>query len=101
MRIITWSPQAARDLQEMYDFYTACNENAAQRLYDEIIREAEILAGFPYLGLREPLLAGRRFEYRTLTTRRGLDKIIYFVERDNIHIARIWDCRRNPARLKL
>ncbi len=101
MRAITWSPRAARDLQDMYDFYTALNENAAQRLYDEIIREAEILASFPYLGPREPLFAGRRFDYRTLTTRRGLHKIIYFVEPENIHIARIWDCRKNPVELGL
>lgn len=100
MKTITWSTRAQEDLQQLYDFYISINENAAVRLYNEVIRETEILSSFPYLGPQEPLFKERKFCYRSLTTRRGLHKIIYFVDKDHVHIARIWDCRQSPAKIK-
>ncbi|MDR2919584.1 MAG: type II toxin-antitoxin system RelE/ParE family toxin [Tannerella sp.] len=78
MKTITWSTSAQEDLQQLYDFYISLNENAAVRLYNEVIREAEILSSFPYLGPQEPLLQGRKFCYRSLTTP-GQPHLILFV----------------------
>jgi len=58
-----------------------------------------LLATQPYLGKVESLLEGLEFPFRSLVTKSGLYKIIYFIDGDTVYISRIWDCRQDPRNI--
>ena len=49
----------------------------------------------PTMGVIDPLFAHRKQTYRSLIVRR-LNKIVYYVKGDTLHIAAFWDTRREP-----
>ena len=50
MAKITWTIEARRWLQEIYDYIAFDNPDAAYRTVSAIYERAEVLAGFPQLG---------------------------------------------------
>ncbi|MGA8170196.1 MAG: type II toxin-antitoxin system RelE/ParE family toxin [Methylocystis sp.] len=56
---LIWSPQARRDLLEIYVVIGLENPAAAERLYDGIEAKAEALARHPRIGPRRPDLQPR------------------------------------------
>ena len=52
MAQVVWTAEAARWLQDIYDFIAADNEEAASRTVLAIHERAEILLNFPEIGYR-------------------------------------------------
>lgn len=73
-------------------------EAAAINIYERVKHCAYLLESNPLLGKREPLLAHRKREYRSLVVHESY-KLIYYVGNNYISIAAIWNCKRNPKKL--
>ena len=52
----------------------------------------------PGIGSIDPLFSDRAIMYRSMVIN-GLNKMVYCVKDDAIHIACFWDCRREPTTL--
>ena len=66
------------------------------RLVDEKLSK---LQRFPYTGFIEPLLVGRKYQYRATIIYENY-KMVYYVEGDVIWVVAFWDMRMNPERLR-
>jgi len=49
----------------------------------------------PYIGKIDPLFAERTASYRSVVIN-GLNKLVYRVDEDTIHIVAFWDTRMEP-----
>ena len=56
---VRWSPSAAHDLEQIFDYIRADNNSAAQRVTQAIYERVEVLATHPYQG-RRGRIAGTR-----------------------------------------
>ena len=74
--------------------------HVANKMNRRIEHCAALLADHPRLGKIEPLLVGRRFEYRSLVIHEHY-KLIYHINDNNgvIYITDLFDTRREPKRL--
>jgi len=96
---VAWTEPARKDLQNIYDFLANVSEPVAFRIINKILDRAEILKwGFAKSGQAEPLLKNRKFQYRYLVV--GNYKIIYFEKNGAVIIARVFDVRQNPRKMK-
>jgi len=98
---LSWTPQAREDLIEIYTYIGLENPSAAERIFDAIQAKAELLAGYPRLGVKRPDI---RQSTRILIE--GPYLILYETHPDSdvepIHeaeIVRIVDGRRNLKNL--
>lgn len=74
----------------------------AIKFYNGIIDDAEILLSHPNIAPIEPQFDDLEYTVRALVIRKGLFKLIYFInERNEIYIARVRSCRQNPDNLSL
>jgi plasmid stabilization system protein ParE len=94
--VIKWSPIAKKCLKDIYSYYKERSLQAAENIRADINTATKRLADFPLMAPIEPLLAHRRRGYRALLVRKRY-KVIYYIANETIHIAFVWDCRRNPA----
>lgn len=89
---IHWLRRASVDLDSIYQFYKqlASEEVAVSRI-GVIIRCVGLLETMPFLGREdEDFTHIRAYRYMVVLTY----KVYYFVEKNNIYIASIWDCRQ-------
>lgn len=98
MRIV-WTYRARRDLDRIYDFYKEKNSHVAVEIWNEIVSAADILLLHPNIAPKEPLLADFENDHRSLVVYSGLFKLIYFVEKGEVVITRVWVCRQNPKNI--
>ena len=49
----------------------------------------------PYIGQIDPLFEDRAKTYRSVIVN-GLNKMVYYIEDDTLHIAAFWDTRMEP-----
>ena len=95
-RQIIWSHRANLKLFELLEFYNERNKSKeyAKKLYKKLVNESNLLAKLPEIGIRTEI-----------DSVRGLivDGFILFYEitSDKIVIHTIWDCKQNPADLKI
>ena len=93
---IVWSQSANIKLFEILDFYTNRNKSKSysSKLYKRFIKELNLLLKQPDLG-----------KATDIESIRGLivDEFILFYEttKDRIIVHTVWDCRQNPADLKI
>ncbi|MDP2114651.1 MAG: type II toxin-antitoxin system RelE/ParE family toxin [Bacteroidota bacterium] len=96
---ILWSDSALADLEEIFDYHKAkSSPGIARNLVKSIIQKAQILESNPLLGVKEPLLSARAFEYRYLVEKNY--KIIYRFNDNLIKVNTIFDCRQSPNKLE-
>jgi plasmid stabilization system protein ParE len=96
---VKWTTAASALVEEISKYLVeTAGERTAIRIVDEITRRTRILSSQPTIGQREPLLEGKRYEYRRLLE--GHYKIIYRVEGDTVHIVTVFDTRQNPDKLR-
>ena len=87
---------AARQISRVYtDGEQRFGKQAAEKTHARIMQALHLLAANPRLGKEEPLLAGRKREYRSLVVHK-LFKLVYYVKDDTLRIAALWDTRREP-----
>ena len=90
---------AARQISRVYtDGEQRFGKQAAEKTHARIMQALHLLAANPRLGKEEPLLAGRKREYRSLVVHK-LFKLVYYMDekKQTLYIAALWDTRREPA----
>lgn len=97
---INWSRKALRELDIAMGY---CEEQFGTRValhFYQTITDFEVhLSNNPSLGYPEPLLSERSRNYRSLLIHTHF-KLVYYIEKDVIKIADLWDTRRDPEILK-
>jgi plasmid stabilization system protein ParE len=93
---ILWHKRAAAQLHQVEDYVLRdFGERIRQEFMNEVEQAIISLADMPTMGRIDPLLTHRKQTYRSIIVRR-LNKIVYFVKGDTLHIAAFWDVRREP-----
>jgi plasmid stabilization system protein ParE len=83
---ILWSDLALSHLEDIFDYHkTVASASVAKILVKSIIETTLKLEINPLLGVKEPLLENRPFEYR-------------FSE-STVFVAAVFDARQNPEKL--
>lgn len=97
---ILWTKKAENHLIEIHSYYKQnVSVKVAKSIKQNIFNKIEILQTHPKSGQSEELLKDRNFEYRYLIENNY--KIIYWIEKDIVKIAAVFDCRRNPEKLSI
>ena len=93
---VHWHKRAAAQLHQI-EYYVLRNfgERIRHEFMDDIEQAVLSLAEMPTMGKFDPLLAHRKQGYRSIIVRR-LNKIVYYVKKDTLHIAAFWDTRQEP-----
>lgn len=94
---LVWTPRAREDLIEIYTYIDLDRPSAAERIFDSVRANVELLADYPRLGVRRPDI---RPSTRMLVD--GPYLILYETHPDSdegnideVEIVRIVDGRRN------
>jgi len=96
---IEWSEQSARQLKDIFDFYSfEVSPRMARKIINRILDRITILASNPLAGQKEELLSDYLEEFRYLVESNY--KIIYWKKENLITIAAVFDCRQNPQKIK-
>lgn len=99
MKKVIWNELAEAQLDHSIAFVSdVWGKAAGERLLRESRHISHLLATHPHLGASEPLLADRPQGYRSIVVGH-YNKFIYFISGDVVHIAAVWDTRRNPSAL--
>ena len=98
---VKWDKRALKRLDKAteYGLYKF-GEITSIRFYQKIHSYDSLLAEHPRLGKVEPLLIGRRFEYRSLVVHEHY-KLIYYINevKSRIVVSDFWDVRQEPQHL--
>ena len=93
---IRWHKRAADQLHQVEDYVLRdFGERIRREFMDEVEQAVLSLADMPTRGKLDPLFAHRKEVYRSIIVRR-LNKIVYYVKGETLHIAAFWDTRREP-----
>ena len=93
---IHWHKRAVAQLHQVEDYVLRdFGERIRQEFMDEVEQAVLSLARMPSMGQLDPLFAHRKQAYRSIIVRR-LNKVVYYVKDDTLHIAAFWDTRREP-----
>lgn len=93
---IHWHKRASAQLHQIEKYVLRdFGERIRQEFMDEVEQATVSLADMPNMGIIDPLFAHRKQTYRSFIVRK-LNKIVYYVKDDTLHIAAFWDTRREP-----
>ncbi len=93
---ILWHKRAAAQLHQVEDYVLRdFGERVRQEFMDEVEQTILALAEMPTMGKLDSLFAHRKQAYRSIIIRR-LNKVVYYVKGNTLHIAAFWDTRREP-----
>jgi plasmid stabilization system protein ParE len=96
---VLWTDSALSQLEDIYDYYKIkASHKIAKKLVKTLIEETIVLESNPLIGVKEPLLSERSYEYRFLV--KNNYKIIYRFNENLIRIISVFDCRQNPKRIE-
>lgn len=98
MAVVVWRKNANRSRLNILEYgRKEYGFRVANKMNQRFEHCAALLASHYQLGKIEPLLVGRRYEYRSVVVHK-LFKMIYRVDdvRDTIYIVDLWDTRREP-----
>jgi len=97
--IIIWSDSAIEELRDIYDYFLSkAGKKVADKIINAIVDQTIMLEQTPQMGQTEELLAHLKKEIRYLVS--GNYKIVYFIDKNIVSIATVFDCRQNPKKLK-
>lgn len=93
---IHWHKRAAAQLHQVEEYVLRdFGERVRQEFMDEVEQAVLSLVDMPTRGKIDPLFAHRKQTYRSIIVRR-LNKVVYYVKDNILHIAAFWDTRREP-----
>ena len=96
---IIWSQLAKIQLREIFDYHLAvASERVALRLVEKITSCVNILRDNPQAGSCEESLTAYPQGFRYLVE--GNYKIVYYTTENTTIIVLVFDCRRDPAKLR-
>lgn len=94
-----WTNKAKNDLKEIAKYLKKeASKDIASKQSKNIKYYANLLGENPLLGFKESLLESEPEGFRSLI--HEYYKIVYYIENDSVYIARIFDCRQDPDKLK-
>lgn len=85
---LRWLKRAVKHLDDIYEYLAVRNEQAAVKLYNEILDTADVLMQFPLAGKVEPALEDNPKCYRSLVVSKHY-KLIYRVDREVVKIVAV------------
>lgn len=95
MKVI-WSKKADDELQRIEKYISIKFGNSSLRSYiQEVDKTSDILAETPEYGKIDSLFSKHSKTYRSVIIHK-LSKLVYYIDGETIHIAAIWDTRREP-----
>ena len=95
MKII-WQTQAADSYRQVAHYISARFGRKARREFMQRVKDAErLIKRNPNIFPIDPLYADSPVPYRSIVIN-GLNKLVYRVDDDVIHIVDFWDTRREP-----
>ncbi|WP_455638606.1 type II toxin-antitoxin system RelE/ParE family toxin [Parabacteroides sp.] len=95
---IEWTPTAQSNVEQITFFYKPLSQSYTTKLIRLIKASIDLLETNPQLGFVEPLLESCPACFRSLVI--GYYKIVYWIDKETIYIAYIFDCRQSPDKLK-
>ncbi|MCK9410993.1 MAG: type II toxin-antitoxin system RelE/ParE family toxin [Prolixibacteraceae bacterium] len=96
---VLWSDTSLIQLQEIFDYHNLrASVSVARKIVKGLVEKSLLIETNPLIGIREPLLADRSFEYRFFIENNY--KIIYRFDENIVRIISIFDCRKNPQKLE-
>ncbi len=96
---VLWSDTSLTQLQDIFDYYSISASTAvAKKIIKGIVNRSILLESNPLLGVKEPLLVNRPFEYRFIIESNY--KIVYRFSENIVRIVSVFDCRQNPQKVK-
>ncbi|MEI7727032.1 MAG: type II toxin-antitoxin system RelE/ParE family toxin [Bacteroidota bacterium] len=96
---VLWSDTSLSQLQEIFDYYNfRVSKTIAKKIVKRIVKKSLILESNPLIGVKEPLLTDRPFEYRFIVENNY--KIIYRFQDNIAKIVSVFDCRQNPHKIE-
>jgi plasmid stabilization system protein ParE len=97
--IVLWSDSAIEDLQEIHDYFIAkASFKIANKITNSIVDKTISLENNPRIGQAEELLKHKKEEIRYLVDCNY--KIVYFIDKNYVIIATVFDCRQDPKKLE-
>jgi plasmid stabilization system protein ParE len=97
---VKWEPRAVVTLEAVIRYrYEVAGRRSAERLLSKIDADVARIATNPLCGSVIEGLEGLNDSYRWLVTGK-IYKLVYRVEADVVYIATLFDCRREPTRLR-
>lgn len=101
MAQVKWQKRAEHELYRyLVKGFLEFGETTANKFAAKAGYISEELAKFPETGFPEPLLKERKKLYRAYHINRRFKLIYYYAAgTDTVHIADIWDTRREPSKL--
>jgi len=95
---VLWSDTSLVQLQEIFDYYRfKASPIIAKKTVKRIVKKSILLESNPFIGVKEPLLTDRSFEYRFIVETNY--KIIYRFNDNIARIVSVFDCRQNPQKI--
>jgi toxin ParE1/3/4 len=96
---VLWSDTSLAQLQDIFDYYNLrVSTNVATKIVKELVERSFILETNPLIGVKEPLLGKRQYEYRFIVVNNY--KIIYRFNNNIARIVSVFDCRQNPRKVE-
>ena len=101
MAKVKWQKRAERELYKLLvNGFLEFGEGTANNFAKKVAKLNEDLGKYPETGFPEPLLMERNKLYRARHIIKRCKLISYYAESsDTVHIADIWDTRREPSKL--
>jgi plasmid stabilization system protein ParE len=97
---VKFTDQAIAHLESIVDiFLEFAGERYAVKFSHLVDEKLNKLQRFPYIGFIEPLLIGRKYQFRATIIYDNY-KMIYYVEEDTIWVVAFWDMRMDPEKLR-
>jgi plasmid stabilization system protein ParE len=98
--VVIWELEARNDLREIFNYYVAvAGYQTAMKITGRIREYADALGIMPYSAPIERYLEDMPGQHRSRVVKRN-HKIIYRVVDDVVYVIAIFDCRRDPVRLR-
>jgi plasmid stabilization system protein ParE len=96
---VLWTDSALSQLEDIYDYYKIkASPRIAKKLVKAILKETIVLESNPLIGVKEPLLLEKLYEYRFLV--KNNYKIMYRFNENRIRIISVFDSRQSPEKIE-
>ena len=91
-----WHTQAKEDMKQIASYIRRqFGIKRKKEFMQEVDQTVRMLMSNPNIGRIDPLYANRPEAYRSVIINR-LNKLVYRIDNDAIHIVDFWDTRREP-----
>ena len=91
-----WHPEAKKAMLDVAHYIqTKFGTKARKDFLAKVRNEEKLLRRSPNVGLIDPLFDDRPITYRSVIIN-SLNKMIYYVKDNTLHIAGFWDTRSEP-----